>query len=121
MENIKTVKKVIFTVDNEQVHAIDGNDVKVSDIEALVDAIALHYNISKESIVFEFAEVIDRDLSSVMMINSKGQLYSRVNKNSMFYPVRSVLPRFNIRTEEGYQRFLDCISSKNIDDAISFH
>lgn len=122
MENKKTVKKIVFKIKDEQVYTINADDVVVSDIEDLRDAIAIHYELeNKEDVIFESVDVLERtDLSKNTMIGSSGRLHCRTGSNRFFVPVTSIVPYFDINTENGYQQFLDLIFNNDIDGAVSF-
>lgn len=122
MENNRTVKKIVFKIKDEQVYAINADDVVVSDIEDLRDAIAIHYELaSKEDVIFEVVDVFEpNELSKNTMIGSSGRLHCRTGQNRFFSPVTSIVPYFDIKTEKGYQDFLDLIFNNDIDGAVSF-
>lgn len=122
MENKRIVKKIVFKIKDEQVYAINADDVVVSDIEDLRDAIAIHYELeSKEDVIFEAVDVFEpKELSKNTMIGSSGRLHCRSGANRFFVPVTSIVPYFDIKTEKGYQDFLDLIFNNDIDGAVAF-
>ena len=121
MENKITVKKIVFKIKDKQVYAINADDVVVSDIEDLRDAIAVHYELaSKEDVIFEAVDVDQNELSKTAMVGSNGSLYSRNSPNQFFSPVYSVVPTVDVKTNAGYQKFLEFVFNDDIDGAISF-
>ena len=118
---MEIVKKIVFKINDEQVYIIKTDDINASDIEDLKNAIASHYNLeNKDDVFFEVIEELDLDLSQTAMVCPKGRLHSRLNSNIFFMPVDSVVPTVYVKSEAGFQKFLDLIFNNDIDGAITF-
>ena len=117
---MKKVKKIVFKIQNRQVDVIDADDITLQEIENLKVSMAFAHGVGSQDIEAVAEDVLVRELSEHLMINPLGLMFKEKNIYSIFVPVKSLAPSFNIKTEDGFQKFLDLIFREDIDGAVKF-
>ena len=118
---MKLTKKVIFKINGQEVDTINGDDIDLRELENLKIQIAFAHSVSVHDIEMDTIDEVVRELSKHTYISKDGLFFKPKNDYAIFTAVKSISPSFEIKSEDGFQKFLDLITAKDFDNAITFN
>ncbi len=118
---MKMTKKVVFRINGKEVDTINGDEIDLRELENLKIQIAFAHSVSVHDIEMDTVDEVIREMSSHSFISRQGLHFKPQNEYAIFALVKSLSPASEIESEDGFQKFLDLISNKDFDAAITFN
>lgn len=111
-------RNFIFKIQNKEIERVTW-DIAIDDIDIIKGCLALTHGINVEDIEMETIEIYKPELSEKLFIRPDGSLMCTLHANHLFY-VNGLQPSVDINHEELFYEFLDLITKKEFDKAITF-
>ena len=107
----------IFKHKDQELERVDW-DIQISDIEIIKSCLAFTKNINYDDIEMDTIEVYKPELSNLFVRADKALMYRNRADSSIY--ITGLQPAMDISHEELFYEFLDLITKKDIDNAITF-
>lgn len=117
---MKTIKKVIFKIHGVEVESVNGDEIDLNELENLKITIAFAHSVGTQDIEVMTQDIVVREFATNLHIGTEGLFFKTKNDYSVFRVVDTIKPTVNINTNDGFQKFLDMIFEKDIENALTF-
>lgn len=116
------MKKIAtFKVRGEALEQIDGDQIDLNGIESIKACLAIKHCVHYNDIEVDIEDLYEPELSKNTFVNELG-LYFRADRAcAVFVKVQGLGAIPDIKTETGFDMFLDLISKRQYNNAITFN